>query len=124
MKQSCATTTRRIKSEEGETLMFAARGIVVAFSVFVLVYSALSVAVYCAWPNLWFYSSRHPARRRADFLFALRVFPLFAAAAFTLALIVPSFVLLEPRAIVEPLGEVPLALGLCGLSVAVFGLVN
>jgi Zn-dependent protease with chaperone function len=37
---------------------------------------------------------------------------------------VPSFLLLEPRAIDEPLGGIPLALGLCGVVLAIFGLVN
>ena len=33
--------------------MFAARGIAVSFSVFVLVYLGLSLAVACAWRRLW-----------------------------------------------------------------------
>ena len=34
--------------------MFAVRGIAVSFSVFVLVYCGLSLAVCCAWRKIWF----------------------------------------------------------------------
>jgi hypothetical protein len=104
--------------------MFAARGIAISLSVFFLVYSALSIAVYCLWQRAWFYLQRFPARRRADLMFALRMLPLSASAAVTLALAVPSFVLLEPRAINEPLGGAPLVFGLCGLALLASGVVN
>jgi Zn-dependent protease with chaperone function len=104
--------------------MFAVRGIVVSFSVFVLVYCALSLAACCFWQRLRVYSQRHSARHCADLLFALRVFPLVAAAAVTLAFTIPSFLLLEPRAIEEPMGSTPLVLGVCGLVLAMFGAVN
>jgi len=104
--------------------MFAARLIAVSFSVFVLIYSGLSLAVSFGWWRVWFYSRRHPARRRADLLYGLRLFPLAAAAAVTLALTVPSFVLLEPRSIEEPIGIAPLLLGLCGVLLATVGVVN
>jgi beta-lactamase regulating signal transducer with metallopeptidase domain len=57
-------------------------------------------------------------------LFGLRLFPLLAAAAVTAAFTVPSFVLLEPRAIEEPIGMAPLLLGLCGLMLTAFGVWN
>src|SRR5438309_540004 len=104
--------------------MFAARGIAVAFSVFVLVYSWLSFAVCCAWRWIWLRSQKLPARRCADLLFALRVFPVAAAGVVTMALAVPSFLLLEPRTIDEPLGWAPLTLGLCGLILALYGAFN
>jgi Zn-dependent protease with chaperone function len=104
--------------------MFAARGIAISFSVFFLVYSALSIAVCCMWQRAWFYLQRYPARRGADLMFALRLLPLAASVAITLALTVPSFVLLEPRAIIEPLGGAPLVFGLCGLALAMAGVVN
>lgn len=104
--------------------MFAARGIAVSFSVFVLVYGVLSMAVCCAWRKSWLHSQAHPVRRIADLLFALRIFPLVAAALVTAAFTVPSFLLLEPRAIDEPMGGVPLVLGLCGATLAAFGLLN
>ncbi len=104
--------------------MFAARGIAISLSVFFLVYSALSIAVYCLWQRAWFYLQPYPARRRADLMFALRVLPLAVSAAITLALTVPSFVLLEPRTIDEPLGGAPLLFGLCGLTLVAAGVAN
>ncbi len=104
--------------------MFAARGIAVSFSVFAMVYCVLSLAVCLGWRTVRLHSQRHPVRRVADLLFALRMFPLVTAAVVTAAFTVPSFLLLEPRAIDEPLGGIPLALGLCGVVLAIFGLVN
>src|ERR1700738_582501 len=104
--------------------MFAARGVAIAFSAFFLIYGALSIAVYCLWHRAWFYLQKYPARRRADLMFALRVLPLAGSVAVTFALAVPSFVLLEPRSIDEPLGGAPLLFGLCGLALVMFGAVN
>lgn len=104
--------------------MFAVRGLAVSFSIFVMVYSALSLAVCGVWRSVWIYGQRHPARRSADLLFAVRVIPFALAAGVTLALAVPSFLLLEPRAVDEPLGVVPVVLGLCGIAVVFAGLWN
>jgi Zn-dependent protease with chaperone function len=104
--------------------MFAARGIAVSFSVFVMVYCVLSLAVSFGWRTVWLHSQRHPVGRIADWLFALRMFPLATAAVVTAAFTVPSFLLLEPRAIDEPLGGIPLMLGLCGAVLGVVGIVN
>src|SRR5580692_10702356 len=104
--------------------MFGARLVAVSFSVLVLVYSGLSLAVSCVWRKFWHYSQRYPVRRSADLLFGLRLFPLAAAAGVTLAFTVPSFVLLEPRSIDEPIGIAPLLLGLCGLMLVAFGVFN
>jgi Zn-dependent protease with chaperone function len=104
--------------------MFAARLVAVSFSVFVLVYSGLSLAVSCGWRKFWLYSRRYPVRQSADLLFGLRMSPLLAAVAVTVAFTVPSFVLLEPRAIEEPIGIAPLLLGLCGLMLAALGVWN
>jgi beta-lactamase regulating signal transducer with metallopeptidase domain len=104
--------------------MFAARLVAVSFSGFVLVYSGLSLAVIGGWRRFLFYSRRYPVRRGADLLFGLRVFPLVGAAAVTAAFTLPSFVLLEPRSINEPIGVAPLLLGLCGLLLAAFGVWN
>jgi Zn-dependent protease with chaperone function len=103
--------------------MFAVRGIVVAFSVFVLVYGVLSVGVCFGWRSVWRKSRRRSARR-ADLLFSWRMFPLVTAALVTAAFTVPSFLLLEPRAIDEPLGAIPLALGICGAGLGIFGVLN
>jgi Zn-dependent protease with chaperone function len=104
--------------------MFAARGIAVSFSVFVLVYCALSIAVCLVWRSLLLHARRYPVGQIADLLFALRIFPLATAAVITAAFTVPSFLLLEPRAIDEPIGEIPLVLGLCGAALGIFGLLN
>jgi Zn-dependent protease with chaperone function len=104
--------------------MFAARGIAVSFSVFVMVYCILSLAVIVVWRTIRTHSQRHPVRRVADLLFALRIFPLVTAAIITAAFTVPSFLLLEPRAIDEPLGGIPLVLGICGAGLGIFGIVN
>jgi len=105
-------------------MMFATRGIVVSFSVFVIVYCVLSVGVELLWCGIRLRIEKHPARQIADWLFALRVLPLLTASAVTLAVAVPSFVLLEPRAIDEPIGAIPLALALCGAALGIFGLLN
>jgi beta-lactamase regulating signal transducer with metallopeptidase domain len=104
--------------------MFFARGIAVAFSVFVMVYCVLSLAVCLFWRTVGLYTQRHPVRRIADSLFALRIFPLVTAAVITAAFTVPSFLLLEPRAIDEPMGEIPLILGICGAVLGIFGVGN
>lgn len=104
--------------------MFAARGIAVSFSVFVMVYCALSLAVCLFWRTVWLHSQRHPLHRIADGMFALRMFPLVTAAVITAAFTVPSFLLLEPRAIDEPLGGIPLMLSICGLVLGIFGVLN
>jgi beta-lactamase regulating signal transducer with metallopeptidase domain len=102
--------------------VFALRGMAVSFSVFVILYSALSVTVWAVWRRLWLASQRYSARRCADLLFALRLFPFVAAAGITLAIAVPSFLLLEPRAVDEPMGTAPVVLGLCGVVVLLAGM--
>jgi hypothetical protein len=104
--------------------MFAARGFAVSLSVFVLVYCILSLAVGLTWRRFWNYSRNFSIRHTADLLFSFRILPLVAAAVITAAFTVPSFLLLEPRAIDEPLGGFPLILGLCGLGFAITGIVN
>jgi beta-lactamase regulating signal transducer with metallopeptidase domain len=104
--------------------MFAARGIAVSFSVFVMVYCILSLAVCLFWRMVWQRSQRHPRRRIADGMFALRMFPLVTAAVITAAFTVPSFLLLEPRAIDEPMGGIPVVLGICGVMLGIFGVWN
>lgn len=104
--------------------MFAARGLAVSFSVFAMVYCVLSLAVCLAWRAVQSRIERLPVRRVADLLFALRMFPLATAAVVTVAFTVPSFLLLEPRAIEEPLGEIPLVLGIFGAALGIFGMAN
>jgi beta-lactamase regulating signal transducer with metallopeptidase domain len=104
--------------------MFAARGIAVSFSVFAMVYCVLSLAVFLAWRSVWLRIQRRPIHRIADLLFTLRMLPLATAAIITAAFTVPSFILLEPRAIEEPLGGIPLVLGIFGAMLGIIGIVN
>jgi Zn-dependent protease with chaperone function len=110
--------------------MFALRGIAVSFSVFVIVYAVLSLAVGVGWRRSRSTTSarshrrRYPARHLADWLFASRMFPLATAAVITAGFTVPSFLLFEPRAIDEPLGLIPSVLGICGAGLGIFGLAN
>jgi Zn-dependent protease with chaperone function len=104
--------------------MFALRGITVAFSVFVVVYCTMSLAVGFCWRWIHIRAQHHPSCRIANFLFAVRMFPLLTAALITAAFTVPSFVLLEPRAINEPLGDIPLALAIGGAVLGLFGMLN
>jgi len=104
--------------------MFAARGIAISLSVFVMVYCALSLGISLAWRSVWLHIQHRPVRRIADLLFALRMFPIGSAAIITVAFTIPSFLLLEPRAIDEPLGEIPLMLGIGAVLLGIFGVVN
>jgi hypothetical protein len=103
--------------------MFAVRGIAVSLSAFVLVYCSASIAVSLWWWRFWRVSQKYPVRLMADLLFGLRILPVLAAVAVTFAFTVPSFLLLEPRSIDEPIG-IALGLAICGISFAGFGLVN
>jgi beta-lactamase regulating signal transducer with metallopeptidase domain len=103
-------------------MMFAVRGITVSFSVFVVLYVGLSVAVCAVWRRVWLASQQSAARHCADLLFGLRMVPFVLATLVTLVLAVPSFLLLEPRAVNEPMGIVPLVLGCCGIAVMLAGM--
>ncbi len=104
--------------------MFAVRGLAVSLSVFAMVYCLLSLAVCLAWRAVQSRLESFQVRRVADLLFALRMLPLITAAVITVAFTVPSFLLLEPRAIDEPLGEIPLVLGIFCSVLGIFGVVN
>ncbi|HTC55369.1 MAG TPA: hypothetical protein VK706_03070 [Candidatus Sulfotelmatobacter sp.] len=102
--------------------MFAVRGIAVSFSIFILLYGGLSLAVWGVWRRVWLASQQYSARRSADLLFALRLLPFVVATGATLALAVPSFLLLEPRTVDEPMGAAPVVLALCGMSLMLAGM--
>ena len=104
--------------------MFALRGVAVSLSVFAIVYCMLSLAVCLCWTRLQDRFRRQPVQRIAHLLFSLRIFPLVTAALITAVFTIPSFLMLEPRAIDEPVGGVPLTLGLFGLAIGVFGAAN
>jgi beta-lactamase regulating signal transducer with metallopeptidase domain len=99
--------------------MFALREIAVSLAFFVLLYCALSALVSLLWRGAkWL---RPTERNLADFLFLLRVLPLFASILITLAIVVPSFQLLEPRSTNEGVGTMPIALGLGALFLISIG---
>lgn len=106
--------------------MFAVRGVATSFSIFIILYVALSATVCCVWRCIWSrverYAERRQALRTADILFALRLAPLVVASAVTLFFAVPSFLLLEPRAGNEPVGFVAWLLGFCGVAVLAAGI--
>jgi hypothetical protein len=101
--------------------MFIIRGIALSFTVFVLLYVWLSGLVGWGWGVVARISSRFSPRVRADLLFALRVLPLGLSVVATLVFMVPSFLLLEPHSIDEPIGGVPLTLGFCGVILLAVG---
>jgi len=104
--------------------MFVARGIAISLSGFAIIYCVLSLAVACGWRRAWARAQRLSVRHAADMLFTLRMAPFIAALLTTATLTVPSFLLLEPRAIDEPVGEISLALGACGLILGLAGITN
>jgi beta-lactamase regulating signal transducer with metallopeptidase domain len=104
--------------------MFAARGIAVSFSIFFILYGALSLAVCLGWRRLWPHSQRGSARRCADLLFILRMVPFVVATGVTLIFAVPSFLLLEPRAVEESMGAAAVVLGGCGMAIILAGAWN
>jgi beta-lactamase regulating signal transducer with metallopeptidase domain len=104
--------------------MFAVRGIAVSFSIFFILYSALSLLVAALWQKASAGSQNWSARTCSDYLFVLRVAPCVLATGVTLILAVPSFLLLEPRSIKEPLGAPPIVLGFSGLAILVMGIWN
>ena len=112
--------------------MFAIRGVIVAFIEFLIVYCTISLAVLCVWrrfsPNISadgpLLRRRDSARRVANFLFGLRMFPLVASLAITGVITVPSFLLLEPREIDEPLNAGLVGLGVCAVALVVYGVAN
>ncbi len=104
--------------------MFALRGLAVSLSVFVVVYCAVSLAVSLAWRRVRLWAPQDRMHQVADLLFTFRMFPLATAALITATFTVPSFLLLEPREIDEPLGGIPLALGLFGAAVVIIGVGN
>lgn len=95
--------------------MFAARGLVLCFAVFVLLYASLSFLVAGAWRFVGRHRRRVSAQACSGLLFALRISPLVVSAFVTLVLMVPSFLLLEPHSIDESIGVLPVALDFCCL---------
>ena len=96
---------------------FYLRGIAVSCSNFVAFYGVLSLAVCCVWRRILRFTQRYSTERSADLLFVLRIAPFVVATVITLAIAVPSFLLLEPRAIDEKMSGMSIFLGLSGVAV-------
>jgi beta-lactamase regulating signal transducer with metallopeptidase domain len=104
--------------------MFFLRGVAVSFSIGVISYACLSLAIALGWrvarPN----GLRYSPRSCADLLFALRLAPALISVAVMLVLAVPSFLWLEPRAVTEPIGVVPVLFCAGGLAGMLWGIWN
>jgi len=98
--------------------MFVVRGIAVSLTFFVLLYCALSAVVALSWRLASRLRTVSPTDQ-ARLLFWLRVFPLIATIAITLALVIPAYVRLEPRSIEE---DIALPITLAFGCVALFAL--
>lgn len=104
--------------------MFALRGLAITLSVFAIAYVLLSLTICLTWRRIRHLSPQQSIQSFADILFAVRILPLTAAVLVTVILAAPSFWLLEPREIVEPIGGFSLTLGACGLMILTFGFLN
>lgn len=91
--------------------MFLVRCLGVSLSFFLLLYGVFSLVVMRGWRLAHRAGRKMSAQRLANLLFALRTLPFAAAFIVTAIFVVPSFLLLEPRVVAEPIGEIPLTLG-------------
>ncbi len=91
--------------------MFLLRCMGVSLSFFLLLYGVLSLLVMRGWRLAHRVGRKLSAQRLANLLFGLRTLPFAAAFLITAIFVVPSFLLLEPRVVAEPIGEIPLTLG-------------
>jgi len=99
--------------------MFVLLGIAVSLDWFLLLYCLLSMLVETVWRSL---KPLHVAQQSvATILFGLRILPLVASLIITLALVLPSFQLMEPLPIHEGMGAIPLTLGVCSLLLIACG---
>ena len=99
--------------------MFALRGVAVSLTFFVVLYCLLSALISVGWRWLRWLGST--GSRLADILFIARVLPLFGSVIVTLAFVVPSFQLLEPRSTGEGVGAMPMVLGMAAVFVIGWG---
>jgi Zn-dependent protease with chaperone function len=104
--------------------MFVVRCLGVSLAFFLLLYGVVSLLVLACWGRVRSGSNRLSARQFSNLLFGLRALPFVTASLLTLAFVVPSFLLLEPRVVAEPIGEVPLTLGAVCLLLFGAGLWN
>jgi hypothetical protein len=102
--------------------MFALRGIAVSFAFAVIVYVFLSGLISLGWRLAWRVTRHCAAESIANLLFALRLAPFVIAVITTLFFAVPSFLLLEPRTVSEPIGIAPLTISLFGTTAILWGI--
>jgi len=91
--------------------MFVVRCLGVSLAFFLLLYSVVSAIVMAGWARVRRTAARLSARQVADLLCAMRGLPFILATLVTVIFVVPSFLLLEPRVVAEPVGEIPVTLG-------------
>jgi hypothetical protein len=99
--------------------MFDLRGIMVSLGFFGVLYCLLSILVVGLWRCVY-WLGRGSARAHARLLFGLRILPLVASFAITLAFALPAFLLLESGVVDEDLGT--LVFGICSLFLLAAGL--
>jgi Zn-dependent protease with chaperone function len=104
--------------------MFALRGWLVCLSFFAVVYAGASALVSQGWRYLRRGEEPRSPETTASFLLHLRALPLLSAILVTAGVVLPSFLLLEPRSVAEPVGEIPGILGGLGLMLLAAGLAN
>jgi Zn-dependent protease with chaperone function len=102
--------------------MFALRGIAVSLAIAVIVYVCVAILISVGWRLVWSVACHYAAESVANLLFILRLAPLVVAVIATLVFAVPSFLLLEPRTVSEPIGAAPLAISSCGLIGILWGI--
>ena len=103
-------------------MIFALRCVDVSLTFFVVLYCVLSFTVTRSWRPCARVARRLSPRLAANLLFVLRIAPVSIASAVTAIFVLPSFLLLEPRSVPEPLGETPLALSVCCVLLAMVGI--
>jgi beta-lactamase regulating signal transducer with metallopeptidase domain len=104
--------------------MFALRGLAVCLSFFAVVYAITSGLISQLWRFRKQRRSSATPQATSALLLTLRALPLLSATLVTLAIVLPSFIELEPRTSAEPVGEIPAILALCCLSLFVIGFAN
>jgi Zn-dependent protease with chaperone function len=102
--------------------MFALRCLGVSLAFFLAEYCLFSALIAWCWAWLAGGARGWSPRYLANYLFALRMLPLALALGSTIVFVLPSFLLLEPRATNEAVGQAPEALSICCLFLIAFGL--
>jgi Zn-dependent protease with chaperone function len=102
--------------------MFALRCVGVSLAFFLAQYCLFSALIVRTWKWLARPALEWRPRYLANYLLGLRLLPLVAAFGSTAVFVLPSFLLLEPRATNEAVGEAPTVLSICCLLLVTLGL--